>query len=109
MLRLEHPLRSSSGIKEQGLRHMRYRWASTCNYRHPVPIIVNLNGDLATNISSHQKGGWDFIFHPIAVLTNGSTLVGQDAGVVDTNEPDVFIAAAKTRQWDREKSVRMLA
>jgi catalase len=35
--------------------------------------------------------------------------VGQDAGVVDANENDVFIAAAKTRQWDREKSIRTLA
>jgi catalase len=35
--------------------------------------------------------------------------VGQDAGVVDTNDKDAFIAAAKTRQWDREKSVRTLA
>jgi len=34
--------------------------------------------------------------------------VGQDAGVVDTNDKDAFIAAAKTRQWDREKSVRAL-
>jgi len=28
--------------------------------------------------------------------------VGQDAGVVDTNDTGAFIAAAKTRQWDRE-------
>lgn len=31
------------------------------------------------------------------------------AGVVPADEPDAFIAAAKTRQWDREKSVRTLA
>jgi catalase len=35
--------------------------------------------------------------------------VGQDAGVVDANDRTAFIAAAKTRQWDREKSVRTLA
>ncbi len=35
--------------------------------------------------------------------------VGQDAGVVDANDRNAFIAAAKTRQWDREKSVRTLA
>jgi catalase len=35
--------------------------------------------------------------------------VGQDAGVVDASDKDAFIAAAKTRQWDREKSVRTLA
>ncbi len=38
-----------------------------------------------------------------------SAHVGQDAGVVDSKALDAFIAAAKTRQWDREKSVRTLA
>jgi catalase len=41
-------------------------------------------------------------------LLNGAS-VGQDAGVVDSNDNEAFIAAAKTRQWDREKSVRTLA
>jgi catalase len=50
----------------------------------------------------------------IAVDKGGQALlkianVGQDAGVVDANDKDAFIAAAKTRQWDREKSVRTLA
>jgi catalase len=35
--------------------------------------------------------------------------VGQDAGVVDANDTDAFITVAKTRQWEREKSVRTLA
>jgi catalase len=35
--------------------------------------------------------------------------IGRDAGVLDANEEDAFIAAAKTRQWNREKSVRTLA
>ena len=35
--------------------------------------------------------------------------VGQGAGVVDVSNKDAFVAAAKTRQWDREKSVRTLA
>jgi catalase len=35
--------------------------------------------------------------------------VGHDAGIVDANNPAAFIAAAKTRQWEREKSVRTLA
>jgi catalase len=35
--------------------------------------------------------------------------VGQDAGVVDAKDNDAFIAAAKTRQWDREESIRTLA
>jgi catalase len=50
----------------------------------------------------------------IAVDQGGQALlkaanVGQDAGVVDANDRKAFIAAAKTRQWDREKSVRTLA
>jgi len=50
----------------------------------------------------------------IAVDKGGRALlkiahVGQDAGVVDAGDKDAFIAAAKTRQWDREKSVRTLA
>ena len=41
-------------------------------------------------------------------------MIGQDAGVVDAGVVDAgdesaFIAAAKTRQWEREKSVRTLA
>jgi catalase len=39
-------------------------------------------------------------------LLRSSECIGQDAGVVDANDKDAFIAAAKTRQWDREKSVR---
>jgi len=50
----------------------------------------------------------------IAVDQGGRALltvaqVGQDAGVVNANDRDAFMAAAKTRQWDREKSVRTLA
>jgi catalase len=35
--------------------------------------------------------------------------VGSDAGVVDVKDRTAFIAAAKTRQWEREKFVRTLA
>lgn len=35
--------------------------------------------------------------------------VKPDDGVVDAKEKDQFLALAKTRQWDREKTVRMLA
>lgn len=35
--------------------------------------------------------------------------IGKDAGVVDANDMEAFIDAAKTRQWSREKSVRTLA
>jgi len=50
----------------------------------------------------------------IAVDKGGQTLlkianVGQNGGIVNTNDKDAFIIAAKTRQWDREKSVRTLA
>lgn len=45
---------------------------------------------------------------PILTLRSPETAkVGQNAGVVDDNE--AFIAAAKTRQWDQEKSVRTFA
>jgi catalase len=37
-------------------------------------------------------------------------LVPQSMGyAMDANDKDAFIAAANTRQWDREKSVRTLA
>lgn len=50
----------------------------------------------------------------IAVDKGGRALlktakIEQDTGVVDASNSDVFIAVAKTRQWDREKFVRTLA
>ena len=42
-----------------------------------------------------------------ALLKAGN--VGKDKGVVDAGDPKAFIAAAKTRQWDREPKVRTLA
>ncbi|MDD3364102.1 MAG: catalase [Syntrophomonas sp.] len=50
----------------------------------------------------------------IAVDKGGQALlkianIGQDAGIVDANDKEAFIAAAKIRQWDREKFVRTLA
>jgi catalase len=35
--------------------------------------------------------------------------IGRDAGVVDADLTQAFIAAARTRQWEREKKVRTLA
>ncbi len=35
--------------------------------------------------------------------------IDPDAGVVNASDAGKFIAMAKTRQWDREKSVRTLA
>ena len=34
--------------------------------------------------------------------------IGSDAGIVEAGDTKAFIAAAKTRQWDREKRVRAL-
>ncbi|HEY3275793.1 MAG TPA: catalase [Syntrophorhabdaceae bacterium] len=50
----------------------------------------------------------------IAVDRGGRELLvaanaGEDAGIVDVENKNAFIAAAKTRQWDREKMVRILA
>ena len=50
----------------------------------------------------------------IAVDKGGQALlktanIGQDAGIVNANNRNAFITAAKTRQWNREKSVRILA
>jgi catalase len=50
----------------------------------------------------------------IAVDTGGAALlkkagVKADKGVIDAGDTKAFIAAARTRQWDRELTVRMLA
>lgn len=42
------------------------------------------------------------------VLLNAANIAA-DGGVLDAGAVDAFIAAAKTRQWDREKRVRTLA
>ena len=42
-----------------------------------------------------------------AVLAAGG--ISKDAGVVDTDDTKAFIKAAKTRQWEREAKLRMLA
>ena len=82
-----------------------------------VAVILSEAGAQALSMES---AAIDFVrdafghLKAIAVDKGGKTLltaanVGQDAGVVDVNSKDVFIAAAKTRQWEREKSVRTLA
>jgi catalase len=82
-----------------------------------VAIILSAEGAKAL---SKESAAVDFVrdafghLKAIAADQGGRALlvianVGQDAGVVDTNDKDAFIAAAKTRQWDREKSVRTLA
>jgi catalase len=82
-----------------------------------VAIILSAGGAKAL---SKESAAIDFVrdafghLKAIAADKGGQALleianVGQDTGVVDTNDKDAFIAAAKTRQWDREKSVRTLA
>jgi catalase len=82
-----------------------------------VAVILS---DAGAQILSKESAAIDFVrdafghLKAIAVDKGGRALlktanVEQDAGVVDANNNDAFIAAAKTRQWDREKSVRILA
>ncbi|MHB8058013.1 MAG: catalase [Desulfuromonadaceae bacterium] len=82
-------------------------------------VAVILSDDGANKLSM-EGAAIDFVrdafghLKAIAADKGGQTLlkaanVGKDAGVVDTNDSAAFIAAAKTRQWEREKSVRTLA
>ena len=82
-----------------------------------VAVILSDEGAKAL---SKESTAIDFVrdafghLKAIAVDKGGRLLlnlakVGHDAGVVDASKQDAFIAAAKTRQWDREKSVRTLA
>jgi catalase len=82
-----------------------------------VAIILSDEGAKAL---SKESAAIDFVrdafghLKAIAADKGGQALlktanVGQDAGVVDASDKDAFITAAKTRQWDREKSVRTLA
>jgi catalase len=62
--------------------------------------------DFVSNAFVHLKA--------IAATASARTLLDKanvvpDAGVVDAGDQQGFIAAARTRQWDRETSVRMLA
>jgi len=82
-------------------------------------VAVILSDEGAKTLSM-ESAAIDFVrdafghLKAIAVDKGGRALlrianVGQDAGVVDTNDQAAFIAAAKIRQWDREKFVRTLA
>jgi catalase len=82
-----------------------------------VAVILSDEGSKAL---SKEGAAIDFVrdafghLKAIAVDKGGRALlktanIGQDAGVVDASDKTAFIAAAKTRQWDREKSVRTLA
>jgi catalase len=82
-----------------------------------VAVILSNEG---ANMLSMESAAIDFVrdafghLKAIAVDEGGRALlekanVETDDGVVDAKDRTAFIAAAKTRQWDREKSVRMLA
>ncbi|MDD8027822.1 MAG: catalase [Acidobacteriota bacterium] len=82
-------------------------------------IVVILSGEGAKAVSG-ESAAIDFVrdafvhLKAIAADKGGQELlkianVGQDAGVVAVSDKGAFMAAAKTRQWDREKSVRTLA
>jgi catalase len=82
-----------------------------------VAIILSDKGAKALSLES---AALDFVrdafghLKAIAADEGGQTLlkvanIRNDSGVVRANDATAFIAAAKTRQWAREKSVRMLA
>jgi catalase len=82
-----------------------------------VAVILS---DKGANTLSTESAAIDFVrdafghLKAIAADKGGQMLltgadIGKDGGVVDANATDAFIAAAKTRQWDREKLVRTLA
>jgi catalase len=81
-----------------------------------VAVILSDEGAKALSVES---AAIDFVrdafghLKAIAVDKGGRALlktanVGQDAGIVDANDKDAFIDAAKIRQWDRERFVRTL-
>ncbi|HWR31362.1 MAG TPA: catalase [Negativicutes bacterium] len=82
-------------------------------------VAVILSDESAT-LLSQENAAVDFVrdafahLKAIAADKGGQTLlraanIGQDAGVVHVKDKKAFLAAARTRQWEREKSVRMLA
>lgn len=82
-----------------------------------VAVILSAEGAKALAMES---AAIDFVrdafghLKAIAVDQGGRALVSianvvPDAGIVDANDINAFLAAAKTRRWDREKSVRTLA
>ena len=82
--------------------------------------IVIILSDTGAKALSMEGAAIDFVrdayahLKAIAVDNGGRALLktaqlGQDPGIVNCQDMDAFMAAAKTRQWDREKSVRSLA
>ncbi len=82
-----------------------------------VAVILS---DEGAQVLSKESAAIDFVrdafghLKAIAVDKGGQALlveakIEKDGGVVSVTDMDAFIAAAKTRQWDREMSVRTLA
>jgi catalase len=82
-----------------------------------VAVILS---DEGAKMLTREAAAIDFVrdafghLKAIAVDKGGQALldkasIERDKGVVDSNNIEGFIAAAKTRQWDREASVRTLA
>ncbi len=82
--------------------------------------VVVLLSDKSAKALATEGAAIDFVrdafghLKAVAVDKGGQALltaanVGQDAGVVNASDRTAFIAAAKTRQWDREKTLRTLA
>jgi len=62
--------------------------------------------DFVSDAWAHLKAiAWDEGAQPLLKAGN----VGRDAGIVEASDSKGFIAAARTRQWDREKKLRLLA
>ena len=82
-------------------------------------LVVILSSESAQAMSTEQAA-IDFVrdafghLKAIAVDTGGQALlksarVGRDAGVVDVGDTDAFMAAARTRHWDRKRSMQAQA
>ncbi len=82
-----------------------------------VAVILSDTGATAL---SKEGAAIDFVrdafghLKAIAIDAGGQKLlkaanVGHDAGIVDADDKEAFITAAKTRLWEREKSVHTLA
>jgi len=81
-----------------------------------VAVILSVS---AAQTMSAESAGVDFVrdafghLKAIAVDAGGQSLLShakleRDGGIIDADATAAFIAAAKTRQWEREKKVRSL-
>ena len=83
-------------------------------------VAILLSDEGAKTLAKEMRFAIDFVrdafghLKAIAVDSGGQAFlkaanVSPDGGIVDANNKDVFISAAKTRQWQREKFVRTSA